>query len=87
MPSSGKAYVRAFIAGAFHGATHTHVQAMLEGSRNVISSFISLHLTLANEIDLKSFAITFATVERRLGVNTNVFVKYFFVLRCLLVQA
>jgi hypothetical protein len=43
------------------------LQAMLEGSCSMIFLFISLDPTLANKIDLRSFAITFATVKRRLG--------------------
>ncbi|KAF8513518.1 hypothetical protein JB92DRAFT_2923054 [Gautieria morchelliformis] len=77
-PIVRQAYVRAFIARAFRGATHSLVQDMLEGSKSTIASFLKKDSSLA-QIDLENFATTFPTVERRLGVNTSSYIKYFFV--------
>jgi len=72
------AYVRAFIASAFHGATQALTDSMLVGFKSTIHSFVSRDPNLAG-FDLESFATTIATVERRLGVDTGTYIKYFFV--------
>ena len=77
-PIVQQAYICAFIAGAFRGATHALVQGMLLSSKSTIASFIALDPTLV-DIDLNDFATTYPTLERRLGVNTSSYIKYFFV--------
>jgi len=73
------AYVRAFIAHAFHGATHGLVKNILSGSKSTIQSFITKNPTTETEFDLLHFAETLTTVEQRLGLNTDDYIKYFFV--------
>ncbi|TDL13640.1 hypothetical protein BD410DRAFT_872916 [Rickenella mellea] len=73
-PAVRNAYIRAFVAATFEGATHKLVRLMLDGS------FISLNAQNDDEAfpGLEKFARTLATVERRLGVETNSLITYFF---------
>jgi hypothetical protein len=73
-----EAYVRAFIASTFGGTTNLATQAILESSKSTIASFLQRDPTITG-IDLKNFATTISTVERRLGVEANAYIQYFFV--------
>jgi hypothetical protein len=77
-PVVREAYVRAFIASTFGGTTNLTTQAILESSKSTIASFLQRDPTITG-IDLKNFATTISAVERRLGVEANAYIQYFFV--------
>ncbi|KAI0059856.1 hypothetical protein BV25DRAFT_1778317, partial [Artomyces pyxidatus] len=77
-PAVRNAYIRAFVASAFHGATTSVVRLMLD------SAFMALTSALRQSNDvqypgLENFARTLRTLERRLGVNTDDMITYFYV--------
>lgn len=74
-PLVRRAYVQAFIAVAFHGATHDLAQYMLECSR---SQLVSFSLQTGFEIDgLERMAVTLRTAERRLGLDPDDHITYY----------
>ncbi|KAH9850227.1 hypothetical protein C2E23DRAFT_861486 [Lenzites betulinus] len=71
-----RAYVQAFIAHAFHGATHGAVEHMLKSEKSNLAS-------LSKRLDydfpgLQTMAVTLRTVEHRLAVDPNQYITYFF---------
>ncbi|OSD03378.1 hypothetical protein PYCCODRAFT_1365629 [Trametes coccinea BRFM310] len=71
-----RAYVEAFIAVAFHGATQDCAQYMLECAR---SRLVSFSLTSGYDIPgLARMAVTLRTAERRLGLDANEHITYYF---------
>lgn len=75
-PLLRRAYVQAFIAAAFHGATHSLVNYFLEGQRQ---TFLSLAERTGYQIPgLENMARTLRTVERRLGVDPDQHIIYYF---------
>lgn len=75
-PLIRRAYVQAFIAVAFHGATHDLAQYQLECAR---SQLLSLSLRTGYDIPgLEKMAVTLRTAERRLGVDPDAHITYYF---------
>ncbi|OBZ66435.1 hypothetical protein A0H81_13641 [Grifola frondosa] len=71
------AYIQAFVAASVHGATHDMVQYMLQGSFETISS---MSRRIPYDIPgLDKMARTLRTVERRLGVDPDQYIIYYFV--------
>jgi hypothetical protein len=66
------AYVHVFANAAFHGATHVNSKIHLDSIHSTLSS-------VGFSDDLSTFARTLATVERRLGLNVDDSIIYFFV--------
>ncbi|KAI0351281.1 hypothetical protein OH77DRAFT_1567406 [Trametes cingulata] len=75
-PLIRRAYVQSFIAGAFHGATHAMVEHMLKSERSNLAS-LSSRLDYAFP-GLENMAVTLRTVERRLGVDPDEYITYYF---------
>ncbi|KAI0261421.1 hypothetical protein BC834DRAFT_959728 [Gloeopeniophorella convolvens] len=70
-------YIRAFIAHSFKGATCEAVRFMLEGSYQLLLS----GQRQSDEVHfpgLENFALTLRMVERRLQVNTDDLIKYYY---------
>ncbi|KAI0761013.1 hypothetical protein BD413DRAFT_495917 [Trametes elegans] len=75
-PLIRRAYVQAFIAHAFHGATHSTIEHMLKSAKGNLAS---LSERLGYELPgLGNMAVTLRTMERRLGVDPNQYITYFF---------
>lgn len=75
-PLIRRAYVQAFIAVAFHGATHNLAQYQLECAR---SQLVSLSLRTGYDIPgLEKMGVTLRTAERRLGVDPDAHITYYF---------
>ncbi|KAJ7746169.1 hypothetical protein DFH07DRAFT_963042 [Mycena maculata] len=66
------AYIHVFANATFHGATHVQSQIHLTSVHSALSS-------AQVPLDISAFARTLATVERRLGVNVDDTIIYFFV--------
>lgn len=66
------AYIHVFANATFHGATHLNSKIHLDSVHSALSSSNCAD-------DLSSFARTLATVERRLGLNVDDSIIYFFV--------
>ncbi|KAI9063735.1 hypothetical protein FKP32DRAFT_1571273 [Trametes sanguinea] len=74
-PMIRRAYVQAFIAVAFHGATHDLAQYLLEASRSQLAAF---SLRTGYEIPgLARMAVTLRTAERRLGLDPDEWITYY----------
>ncbi|OSD04070.1 hypothetical protein PYCCODRAFT_1444205 [Trametes coccinea BRFM310] len=68
-------YVQAFIAVAFHGATHDLVQYLLESAR---SQPVSFSLRTGYETPgLARMAVTLRTAERHLGLDPDEWITYY----------
>ncbi|KAH9855660.1 hypothetical protein C2E23DRAFT_693171, partial [Lenzites betulinus] len=75
-PLIRRAYVQAFISAAFHGGTHDLVEHMLKSQK---SNLRSLSARLDYDFPgLDDMAVTLRTVERRLGVDPDQFIQYYF---------
>ncbi|KAJ3002591.1 hypothetical protein NUW54_g5766 [Trametes sanguinea] len=73
-PMIRRAYVQAFIAVAFHGATHELAQYLLQSSR---SQLVGFSLVSGYEIPgLANMAVTLRTAERRLGLDPDEYITY-----------
>ncbi|KAJ2994175.1 hypothetical protein NUW54_g7598 [Trametes sanguinea] len=73
-PMIRRAYVQAFIAVAFHGATHELAQYLLQSSR---SQLVSFSLISGYDIPgLANMAVTLRTAERRLGLDPDEHITY-----------
>lgn len=75
-PLIRRAYVQAFIAASFHGGSHDLIEHMLKSERSNLQ-------TLSDRLDydfpgLGNMAVTLRTVERRLGVDPDQFITYYF---------
>lgn len=69
-PDIRNAYIRVFIAHAFHGASHAMVRFLLD-------SFASTFRSNKTK-GVKTMATTLTTLERRLGLDTSEYIKYYF---------
>ncbi|KAL7279548.1 hypothetical protein ACG7TL_005946 [Trametes sanguinea] len=70
-----RAYVQAFIAAAFHGATHDLINHWLNSQHQ---NFVSISRRAGLEIPgLTEMARTLRTVERRLGVDPDEHITYY----------
>ncbi|KAH9839027.1 uncharacterized protein C8Q71DRAFT_893893 [Rhodofomes roseus] len=75
-PAIRNAYIEAFLAATFQHATHDLVQSMLEGQH---AAFLDLSQRLGGEIPgLDRMAHTLRTAERRLGLDPDEHIVYYF---------
>ncbi|KAI1792694.1 hypothetical protein LXA43DRAFT_1130213 [Ganoderma leucocontextum] len=72
-----RAYIQAFIASAFHGATNELVHHILTSERGNLASLC--HRIGYDLPGLATMAVTLRTVERRLGVDPDQHIIYYFV--------
>ena len=73
-----RAYVQAFISATFHGTTKDGVAHFLTSMRSNYAS-IAARFPAAQVRDLENMAVTLRTVERRLGVDPDQRIIYYFV--------
>lgn len=72
-----RVYVQVFLAVAFHGATHNLAKYMLKCGRSQLSS---VSLAAGYDIpNLDKMAMTLRTVERRLGLDPDAHITYYFI--------
>ncbi|KAI0819258.1 hypothetical protein BC628DRAFT_1333482, partial [Trametes gibbosa] len=75
-PLLRRAYIQAFIASAFHGATHSLVHYVLDGQKQ---NLVSLSQRAGYDIPgIENMARTLRTVERRLGVDPDEHIIYYY---------
>ncbi|KAG2121932.1 hypothetical protein DEU56DRAFT_711209, partial [Suillus clintonianus] len=71
------AYVRAYVATAFKGATHEVARIISDGAARALSSARNQAPHIVFE-GLDDMARTLPTIERRLGVNLDLLITYLF---------
>jgi hypothetical protein len=76
-PAIRNAYVRSFVAAAFHRSTREAVGIILNGARISLRSVQRKAPGIDNR-GLDKFALTLPTVEKRLGVSTDALITYYF---------
>lgn len=76
-PIIRNAYIRVFVDAAFNHATRESVRHQLE---NLHATFVEIERTSERRFEgLSSMARTLPTLERRLGINLEKYIRYFFV--------
>jgi len=77
-PALRNAYVHAFVDAAYRGATHESVKSMLTSTHSTIRTMLADVAISPPGLDLDNMARTLRTVERRLGVDPDKIITYYF---------
>jgi len=76
-PALRNAYVHVFVDAAYRGATHESVKLSLTSTLSTIKTMLAGNDPPA-DLDLDNMARTLRTVEKRLGVNPDKIITYYF---------
>ena len=76
-PALRNAYVHVFVDAAYHGATHESVKSSLTSTLSTIRTMLAGDDSPV-DLDLDNMARTLRTVEKRLGVNPDKIITYYF---------
>ena len=76
-PALRNAYVHVFVDAAYHGPTHESVKSSLTSTLSTIRTMLAGDDSPV-DLDLDNMARTLRTVEKRLGVNPDKIITYYF---------